>query len=396
MGELTDTNASFIASRLPPLGIQLHWVTQVGDNLDTLVDAFLRGLRRSDVIFTSGGLGPTQDDLTREAIARTLGEEMKVQDKQLETLKEFFRGRGTDMPASNIKQATLIPSAQSIPNRRGTAPGWWVETEEVIIVAMPGPPSEMQGMWEEEAVPRLRQRATSEVIITRNIKTSGLSEGEVDEIVSQYLGKDNPYLGIYAKPDGIHLRIIATAPNKDKAMGLISPVERGLGSLMKPYIWGYDDDTPESALGLALTEKGLTLAIMEYCTGGLAASSISDVPHSSTFFKGGVVVFSDESALSAGIPPGIVENQGLVTQAAAEAMALAARVYFKADIGIGVTGVASPEDKADEPVGSIHTAIAMEGTLTHFSSRFPPRQSVIRRRAVSTAFIELRRMLSGE
>ena len=396
MGELTDTNASFIASRLPPLGIQLQWVTQVGDNLDTLVDAFRRGLGRSDVIFTSGGLGPTQDDLTREAIARTLGEDMVVQEDLLEKLRGYFRGRGTGMPASNIKQATLIPSARSLPNPRGTAPGWWVEKEGVIIVAMPGPPAELLGMWDEEGVPRLRQRVTNEVIITRNIKTSGLSEGELDELVSQYLGKDNPYLGIYAKPDGIHLRIIARARNQEEAMGLISPVEQGLASLVKPYIWGYDDDTPERALGLVLTQKGLTLGTMEYCTGGLIASSITDVPNSGTFYKGGVVVFSRESALSAGLPPGIFEDTGIATREAAEAMALTARLNFESDIGVGVTGVAGPEEMAGQPVGSVHIAVAMDGVLRHFPTRFPPRQSVIRRRAVSTALIELRRMLDAE
>ena len=145
MGELTDTNASFIASRLPPLGIELQWVSQVGDNLDMLSETFARGLDRSDAIFTTGGLGPTQDDLTREAIAKCLGEEMTVEDALLEDLKGYFQGRGMDMPATNIKQATLIPSAMSIPNRRGTAPGWWVEKEGKLIVSMPGPPAEMQG-----------------------------------------------------------------------------------------------------------------------------------------------------------------------------------------------------------------------------------------------------------
>ena len=163
MGEITDTNASFMASRLPPLGIQLQWVSQIGDDLHMLSEALTRALGRSDIIFTTGGLGPTQDDLTRESISDALGEEMVVQEDLLEDLKKYFAGRGWEMPATNIKQATLIPSARSIPNRRGTAPGWWAEKEGKVIVAMPGPPSELLGIWDEEVAPRLRQmvRVTS-------------------------------------------------------------------------------------------------------------------------------------------------------------------------------------------------------------------------------------------
>ena len=182
----------------------------MGDNLDTLAETFATGLSRSDIIFTSGGLGPTQDDLTREAIAKAVGEEMTVHDELLADLRQYFERRGTAMPPTNIKQATLIPSAQTIPNRLGTAPGWWVEKAfppltsdrssggpdlqkdktaaqgKKIIVSMPGPPVELHGIWEEEVAPRLRQKVRGEVILTRNIKTTGLSEGGLDEMVSEY------------------------------------------------------------------------------------------------------------------------------------------------------------------------------------------------------------------
>ena len=409
MGELTDTNASLIASRLPPLGIQLQWVSQVGDNLDMLADVFTRGLSRSDIIFSSGGLGPTQDDLTREAISKALGEEMVVQEEMLAHLREFFRGRGTEMPATNIKQATLIPSAQSIPNRRGTAPGWWVEPAgndpTKIIVAMPGPPSELEGIWEEEVVPRLRQKVRGEVILTRNIKTTGLSEGGLDEMVSQYLGKDNPYLGIYAKPDGIHLRIIARASNEEQARKLIQPVEEGLASIVGPYIWGYDDETPEEAVGLLLSQRSLTIATMETCTGGLLANSITGVPASAGYFKGGVIIYDHQSAMAnhsilEGWAPAI-EKHGIVSKEAAGAMAQAVKGLLNADVGIGVTGVAGPDEIEGKPVGLVHIAIALpthgqeDDPVQHFTSRWPPRRTVITRRAASTALIELRRLLSA-
>ena len=318
-----------------------------------------------------------------------------MQDDLLEHLKEYFRARGTDMPATNVKQATLIPSAQSIPNRQGTAPGWWVETGGKTIVSMPGPPSELQGIWEEEIVPRMRQPSyetlRGEVILTRNIKTTGISEGGLDEMVSEYLGVENPYLGIYAKPDGIHLRIIARAPDEESGRALIEHVEHGLVSIVGPYIWGYDDETPESAVGHLLTQKNLTLATMESCTGGLLASSVTEIPGSHSYFKGGMVIYNSGSAIASGVPESILEKSGMVSPEAAEAMAQAAREQLKADIGIGLTGVAGPDEPFrglgtdGNPAGTIHIAIALDGTVRHFPSRWPPRRTVIRRRAVADA-----------
>ena len=407
MGELTDTNAVFIASRLPALGIDLQWVTQVGDDLDMLVEAFTRALTRSDIVFASGGLGPTQDDLTREAIAGAMGEKMEVQDDLLEHLEEFFRKRGAEMPPTNLKQATLIPSAETIPNRRGTAPGWWVQCIQNgvarTIVSMPGPPGELHGIWEEQVVPRLRhpsyERRRSQVILTRNIKTHGLSEGGLDEMVSEYLGKENPYLGIYAKSDGIHLRIIARAPSEDAARGLIEQMERGLVSIVGPYIWGYDEETPEGTVGLLLTKNHLTLATMESCTGGLLASKITEVHDSATYFKGGAVVYDSGSAAASGVAPGVIEEHGIVSREAAEAMAHAARDRLNTDIGIGVTGVAGPEEIEGKPVGTLHIAIALPSEagddVRHFPSRVPPRRTLIKLRAVSSSLIELRRILEA-
>ena len=195
MGELLDTNSSFIASRLPALGINLRHVSLVGDDMQTLVRAVEQGLERSDIIFTSGGLGPTQDDLTRDAVAAALGEEMEIQEEIVERLRAYFRQRGGDMPATNIRQASRIPSAEIIPNARGTAPGWWVERNGKRIVTMPGPPAELQAIWEAEVVPRLRKISRGEVILTRNIKTSGMSEGAVDELVIGLPGQREPLPG---------------------------------------------------------------------------------------------------------------------------------------------------------------------------------------------------------
>ena len=179
-------------------------------------------------MFTTGGLGPTQDDLTREAVAKAFGEAPVVQPEVVERLERYFEGRGMAMPAHNIKQAHLIPSAEFIPNPNGTAPGWWAEKDGKIIVSMPGPPAEMHPMWENQVAPRLREIVDDEVTVTRNVKTLGMSEAAIDEVMDEYFGQENPYLGIYSKADGIHLRIIARAASEGEARSMIQPMEAAI------------------------------------------------------------------------------------------------------------------------------------------------------------------------
>jgi nicotinamide-nucleotide amidase len=395
MGELTDTNASWIAARLPALGIQLQWVSIIGDDREHLSEAFQRGLQRSDLIFTTGGLGPTQDDLTREAIADALGQTPVVQEEVVERLREYFQARGTEMPSHNIKQALLIPSASFVPNRNGTAPGWWAERDGKTIACMPGPPAEMQAIWLEELEPRLRQMINDEVTITRNIKTLGLSEGAVDEVISEFFGNHNPYLGIYSKPDGIHLRIIARAREEAAARKLVEPVERAIVSRLAPYIWGYDDETPEQAVASIFNERNLTLATMESCTGGYLANSITESPNSGAFFKGGVVVSSPNALATHGVAESITREHGAVSQKTANAMAQAIKHKLGADFGIGVTGVPGPEELEDKPLGLAYIAIVGGGDTRELELWLPPRRLVIKRRVSNTALIELRRMVTA-
>ena len=396
MGELTDTNAAWIAGQLPPLGIRLQWVSIIGDDLAMLSDAFTRGLQRSDVIFTTGGLGPTQDDLTREAVAQALGETPTVQDEVVQGLERYFAGRGMTMPSHNIKQAHLIPSARFVRNRNGTAPGWWVEKEGRIIVCMPGPPGEMQPIWQEEVAPRLRELVDEEVTITRNIKTLGMSEAAIDEEISEYFGHENPYLGIYSKADGIHLRIIARARDETAAREQIAPVEQAIVARLGPYIWGYDDETPEQAAGQALAERGLTLATLESCSGGFLANSITDMPGSADYYKGGVVAATKEMLLANGVPDHTINRHGTVSRETALAMAQAARANWGADYGIGITGVIGPEAVEEQPVGQVYVAIAGLAGQRELEFRTPPRRIVIKRRVSNTALTELRKLIVAE
>ena len=401
MGELNDTNAGWIAGRLPALGITLRWVTLVGDDLGQLAGAFRQGLERSDIVFTTGGLGPTQDDLTREAVAAALGESPAVDAGQLAELRGYFRARGQDMPSRNVKQAWLIPSAEFIPNRNGTAPGWWAERGGKVIVCMPGPPVEMQAIFRDWVEPRLRGMVTAEVTVTRNIKTMGLGEASVDEVMSEYFGRENPYLGIYSKADGIHLRVIARAANTDAARGLIAPVERAAEERLGGYIWGYDDDTPAAAAGAALQARGKTLAVMEFCTGGFLANAITDAGDAGRHFRGGIVAFGAESLAAAGVPPAVLERHGAVSQEAANAMAGAALMQLGADYGIGVAGAPGPEGLEGRPMGLAYVAIARAAgaggpqVARELELRVPPRRVTIKRRVSNQALIELRRLVDA-
>ncbi|MEE9324236.1 MAG: molybdopterin-binding protein, partial [Dehalococcoidia bacterium] len=220
LGQITDTNAAHLASQLPPLGIDLYWISQVGDNLSRIVDVLSRGWARSDLILTTGGLGPTQDDVTREAIAQLLGEEVRVDATLERDLREQFRRWGYRMPEANIKQAWLIPSSQPIPNPRGTAPGWWVERDGRTLVAMPGPPGEMTRMWQKEVTPRLKERVQGVIILSKTLKTLGIGEGSVDEMLGPLLPSKNPTVAVYAKPDGIHIRITSKTPTEEEGRRL--------------------------------------------------------------------------------------------------------------------------------------------------------------------------------
>ena len=393
MGELTDTNSSWIASRLPALGIELQWVSIIGDDLPRLTEAFKQGMERSDIIFTTGGLGPTQDDLTREAIAAAFGETPIIQQEVVEDLERYFAARGGAMPQHNIKQANLIPSARFVPNRNGTAPGWWAERDGKIIICMPGPPGENQSMWEEQVEPQLAGLIEDEVTITRNIKTMGMSEGAVDEIVSEFFGVENPYLGIYSKADGIHLRVIARAKDTATAHAMIAPVEKAIHERLGEYVWGYDDDTPEQAAGKTLMEKGLSVAVMEMCTGGALANSITDNPNSISYFKGGNVAYDGAALRSCGVPGEVMEKHGVVSQETANAMAETVRRNFNADVGIAVTGVPGPGEFEGKPLGLAYICVSNGEKIRGMEMRLPPRRVTIKRRVPNQALIELRRLV---
>src|SRR5947209_8583946 len=360
LGHITDTNATYLAQSLASLGIDLYFVSQVGDNQGRIVETLRRAWERSELISMTGGLGATEDDLARESISALLGETMQVDSRLEEELRRIFAVRGAQMPERNIKQATLIPSAQALPNPRGTAPGWWVEKDGRIIVAMPGVPKEMFRMWEQEAIPRLKPY-TGGLIFTRILRVSGMGESAVEERLGTLIHSNNPTLATYAKSDAIDVRITAKAETAEEAERQVAEMEVRVRQILGHHIFGTGKDTLQNVVGALLQARQQTLAVMESITGGLLSSTISDVPTSSRHFIGGVTANSIKVKEQMGVPHEVIEKYGTISEETARAMAHAIRERFEADFGLGITGVAGPDMQEDKPVGTVHIAIEGPG-----------------------------------
>ena len=388
LGEIVDTNTPFLANQLSLLGIDLFFTSAVGDNPGRLSGALRQAWERSDVIITTGGLGPTQDDITRETIAGLFKEEPAVDPALKQSIVDYFAQRGIEMPASNIKQAVLVPSAAAIPNSRGTAPGWWVERDGRIIVAMPGPPGEMQFMWQNQVFPRL-QRKTGAIILSRMLKTFSLTEAKVDELVTPLMSSPNPTLATYAKLDGIYLRIAAKAARRPEAEELISRHEADIKKILGDAIWGADDETQESVVGQLLTTRGLTLAVAESFTSGYLAHTLASAPGSRSYFKGGIVAATDEVKVVLGIDAGLVAGEPSAELAVA--MASLARQKLGASIGIGIEGCSEPV--GGTLPGTVFIAIDRESIDEPVVQRYSGRLYQMKKRAAYYALFDLMKLL---
>ena len=396
LGELLDSNSQYLAVRLPALGIDCYGMHQVGDNLQRLEAALRGSMARADLVIMTGGLGPTEDDVTREAIAAAFNESLSPDPELEEALRARFAGRNFPLVERNFKQTTRIPSARAIPNPHGTAPGWWVERDGKIVVAMPGVPSEMYLMWEEQVAPELARRPTGGTILSRTLKTNGLGESILDEMISPLLKSTNPSIGVYAKRDGVHVRVTAKAPTVEACRALIEPMEDALRGILGDAVWGADDDTLAIVAGRLLKERGLTVATMESCTGGTLAAAFTEVEGSSAYFRGGLVTYATDVKALEGVDPALIQQHGVISDAVAADMARAARERFSSGIGIGITGVAGPEEQDGKPPGTVHIGIDVGGSGQAALYRMPQGRQMVQQRAVMTALFQLRkRLLQG-
>jgi nicotinamide-nucleotide amidase len=385
LGQIVDTNANFLAQQLPALGLDLYYVSQIGDNLQRLADAFQRGLERSDVIISSGGLGPTEDDLTREAIAQVMGEQLEIQPHLEEELRAFFVRRGRTMPARNVKQATTIPTGTYLPNPVGTAPGWWVERDGKVIVSMPGVPHEMHKMWEDQAQPRLAKLITGGVIVSRTLKLVGIGESHAEEALGDLTHSPNPTLATYAKSDGIHLRLTAKAALRPDAERQLDEFEPKVRERVLEWVYGGESDSFPAVVGDLLRRRGLKLAVAESATGGQLASLITEAPGASDYFLAGYVAYSAAAKQALGVSPEILAEHGTVAQATTQALAAAARQASGADVAVATTGNAGPDASEDKPVGLLHMVVDIQGRQVCQQTRYSTTRTEYKRRGALEA-----------
>ncbi len=331
----------------------------VGDNLERIVSALRESLERADGVIAIGGLGPTDDDLTREAIAAMLGEPLVLDSEEAARIQAFFAARGREATDRQLRQAMRPPSAQPLPNPNGTAPGIYAEWRGKLIIALPGPPNEFQPMASQQVLPRLAARTGGRVIRSRVLRLCGIGESDAEAQLQDLAQSENPTLAPLAKLGEVHFRITARAENPADADAMISAMEQEVRTRLGAYIFGVDETTLEQAVVQQLTETGQSLATAESCTGGLLGHRITNVSGSSAVFLGGVVSYSNalKEALL-GVPRAVLEAHGAVSEPTARAMAEGVRERLGSWWGVGITGIAGPEGGTPEkPVGLVYIGV---------------------------------------
>ena len=397
LGQVVDTNSAWIGEQLAVAGIDCHLQVKVGDNLARIVDCARQALERSDAVICCGGLGPTQDDITREAIAEVMGVTLRRDESLVEVIRAMFSARGREMAESNLRQADVPVGATVIPQTRGTAPGLVCPVGSKVVYAVPGVPYEMEDMLRRAVLPDLQARAgTTATILSRTLRTWGLAESTLAEVVAprvealDRLG-GNPTIAFLASGiEGIKVRVTAKAPSPAEATSLLDKEEAELRALLGSLVFGVDDATMEDAVAQLLEEAGLSLGLAESLTGGLVASRLVNVAGSSRWFRGSVVAYSPEVKFDVlGVRPGPV-----VSEEAALQMAEGARRLLGADVGLSVTGVAGPTEMDGQPPGTVFVALALPGRETEvLGVRLPGDRDRVRQFSAISSLDLLRRRL---
>ncbi|MBR5093875.1 MAG: competence/damage-inducible protein A [Oscillospiraceae bacterium] len=397
LGHVTNTDARDVSELLSKIGIDVRWHTVVGDNAGRLADCVRIAKGRADLIVTTGGLGPTCDDLTKQVLAESFGLALVEDAAEREGLYEYIR-TGKDFTPNNYSQALLPEGCTVFHNRWGTAPGCAFEAQGKIVLMLPGPPNECVPMFREYAVPYLR-RLSEEQIVSHSVRIFGLGESAVDQIFAEEMNAmTDPSMAPYAKECDCLLQVTAKARSEAEAEALIAPVIAHVKERLGDYVYGMDVESIEEAVLPLLKERGLTFAAAESCTGGDVARRITEIPGASAVFAGGCVTYTNEvKARLLGIDRELIEREGAVSEPVARLMAERVRAVTGADIGLGVTGLAGPDGDGVHEVGTVFVSMAVEGETfvreLHLGS-FRTR-SFIRRMAGNHLYDMMRRWLTG-
>ena len=377
-GQIVNTNAAYLSRELNNLGFDVMYHYSVGDNPKRLLELIHLAFRDCDMIITTGGLGPTQDDLTKETIAKAMGERIVVSDMAMEALKSHYRKSERPMTENNLKQAYMPESAEVLPNDQGTAPGFWLEKDGKIIVSMPGPPREMTNMFSKEVMPRLRSLQDS-VIHYRILRTFGLGESKMETVLLPLIDEQtDPTIATYAKEGESSLRIASKRATLQEAKKAVDDMSQRVMDIIGEYVYSQDNEDLKDVVGRLLISKNITVSCAESCTGGLFAGTLTDIPGISCVFDRGIVTYSNKAKMEElGVKEDTLETFGAVSSQTAAEMAQGLAEKTGSDLCISVTGIAGPDGGSlQKPVGTAYVGIRWKGTVSYTHLTLPTNSRV--------------------
>jgi nicotinamide-nucleotide amidase len=393
-GQNLDTNSQWLSQRLAAMGIAVGWHTTVADDMNDNIQAFRIATRRARLVIASGGLGPTQDDLTREVLAQLAGVELILHPESLEQIRQMFARRSRQMPERNRVQAMFPAGAEPIPNDRGTAPGIWMRVGDCVIAAIPGVPSEMHAMFEIQIQPRLAALGLGGgVLVQRKINCFGAGESAVEAKLLDLTHRGHvPEVGITVGDAVISLRILAHAPSRTDAQAMIEPVERTIRERLGNLVFGVDDEALHDAVARLLAEKGKTISTAESVTAGLVAHRLALAPGVSQWLRGGIVAYNSQIKVEMlAVPQRLIDEHGVISAPVVEAMAVGCRTRFRTHLAVSTVGLAGPGGGTSEkPVGQVYVGLAWEGGVSSLPFSWIGTRYEVQSRTASLALNQVR------
>ena len=399
LGNIVNTNAAYLAEKCAYLGLSNYYQVVVGDNEQRLLETINTAKSRADVIFLIGGLGPTEDDLTKETAAKAFNVELVMDEEAKNNIVTILTNRGIDITNNNFKQALVPKSSIVLYNKNGTAPGIIMEEAGKVVIMLPGPPNEFVPMVDDQVVPYFLKKGTNDVIYSRVVKLVGVGESKVAEEISDLIAMTNPTVATYAKTGEVHIRVTASAANDDEAKALVKPVVKKLKAMYPDNVYSTNaDETLERAVVELLSKNGLSITAAESCTGGLVCGKIVNVAGASEVFRGGYITYSNKQKRNViGVKKSTLEKYGAVSEQVAAEMAKGVLEVSKADVAISTTGIAGPGGGTPEkPVGLVYIGCAVKNKVYVEKFNFSGSRNKVRESSVVAALSMVRKYVSSE
>lgn len=399
LGNIVNTNAAYLAEKCAYLGLSNYYQVVVGDNEQRLLETINTAKSRADVIFLIGGLGPTEDDLTKETAAKAFNVELVMDEEAKNNIVTILTNRGIDITNNNFKQALVPKGSIVLYNKNGTAPGIIMEEAGKVVIMLPGPPNEFVPMVDDQVVPYFLKKGTNDVIYSRVVKLVGVGESKVAEEISDLISMTNPTVATYAKTGEVHIRVTASAANDDEAKALVKPVVKKLKAMYPDNVYSTNaDETLERAVVELLSKNGLSITAAESCTGGLVCGKIVNVAGASEVFRGGYITYSNKQKRNViGVKKSTLEKYGAVSEQVAAEMAKGVLEVSKADVAISTTGIAGPGGGTPEkPVGLVYIGCAVKNKVYVEKFNFSGSRNKVRESTVVAALSMVRKYVSSE